>query len=217
MSSQIWCSEATGDRWQHEFCCPVKIIVSFLPFYEVMACIVSVRGQVFIHPQKHEGCTEINEMCFSHSLAYPWTIRRAKNCQLYFFKELQRSKAEMICALQRMSLRPGAVLLCSRMPTGIFQLQSDLGNKGHELFSQYSGNFSMGFDRESQLIKSYFTIKGGSISLFADSSAPGFFPANCLQFGSLFTFSIDLSCSWRMPLFTPINAGCVKTLLCFWY
>lgn len=77
----------------------------------------------------------------------------------------------MMCAVQWMPLRPGAALLRSRMPTGMFQLQSDLGDEGHELMSQYSGNFSMGFDRESQLIKSYFTIKAGSISLFADSSA----------------------------------------------
>lgn len=33
----------------------------------------------------------------------------------------------------------------------------------------------MDFDRESQLIKSYFTIKHGSISLFEDSSGIGFF------------------------------------------
>lgn len=87
----------------------------------------------------------------------------------------QRSKTERICALQWMLLKPGAVLLCSRMPTGMFQLQSDLSSKGDELFSQYPGSFSMDFDRESQLIKSYFVIKCGSISLFEDYNAIGFF------------------------------------------
>lgn len=87
----------------------------------------------------------------------------------------QRSKAEWICALQWMLLKPEAVLLCFRMPTGMFQLQSDLSGKGHELFSQQSGSFSMDFDRESQLIKSYFTIKHSSMSLFEDSSAIGFY------------------------------------------
>lgn len=100
----------------------------------------------------------------------------------------QRSKAEAICALQWMLLKPGAELLCSRMPTGMFQLQSDLSGKGHELFSQQSGSFSMDFDRESQLIKSYFTIKHGSISLFEDSSAIGFFlpPGFSSEVSSLF-------------------------------
>lgn len=37
---------------------------------EVLVYIVSVGEQVYIHPQKPEGCTEMSEMHFSHSLAY---------------------------------------------------------------------------------------------------------------------------------------------------
>lgn len=37
---------------------------------EVLAYIVSVGEQVHKHPQKPEGCTEMSEMLFSHSLVY---------------------------------------------------------------------------------------------------------------------------------------------------
>lgn len=39
-------------------------------FFIVLGYNVSAREQVYIHPQKPEGCPEMSEMCFSHSFAY---------------------------------------------------------------------------------------------------------------------------------------------------
>lgn len=99
----------------------------------------------------------------------------------------------MICAFQWMLLRPRAMLVHSRMPLRTFQLQSDLGDKGHELFSQYSSNFSLAFDRESHLINSNVLIKDATISFFLSLCilVQLFSPDNVLQFRSLF-FPIDL-------------------------
>lgn len=136
---------------------------------------VSAREQVYNIPRNLKAalrgmrCVSVTHLHITEQSGRP----KIDSCAI--IQGLQRSKAERIPAWQWMLLKPGAVLLCSRMPTGIFQLQSDLSGKGHELFSQYSGSFSMSFDRKSQLIKSYFTIKHGSISLFKDSSAIGFF------------------------------------------
>lgn len=71
----------------------------------------------------------------------------------------------------------------------------------------------MGFERVCQLIKSYFTIKGGSISLFADSREI-LFPANGLHFQSLFTSTIDLPLE-ECPYSPPLTQAGLKTFYAF--
>lgn len=174
-------------------------------FFIVLVYNVSARAQVYNIPRNLKAalrwmrCVSVTHLHITEESGRP----KIDSCAI--IQGLQKSKAERISAWQWMLLKPGAVLLCSKMPIGMFQLQTDLSGKGHELFSQCSGSFSMGFDRESQLIKSYFTIKHGSISLSISVQLVFSCQLASVQ-NSLYFFNWSFFLL-KKPLFIPINAS----------